>query len=97
MNQIQKIKSLKLDQWFLSQTGKPNSQASSFVASFVLNFVLRNLPYEKKDEFLDLVVEGDNPKIFEFIKANIPDFETRIQSQLGQKIDQIKSKVLKEL
>lgn len=90
MNQTKLVKSLKLEKWFLGETGKPDSVANRFVSNFVFNFILNSLAEEKKKEFLELVAEGENEAIFAFVQENIPGFENKMAKELKKKMASIK-------
>lgn len=94
MNQTKLIKSLKLEKWFLEETGKPNSAANRFLSNFVLNFILKNLSEGKKKEFLELVASGKDKEILRFVQENSPGFEKEMAKELKSKLANLKRKVL---
>lgn len=94
MDQTKLIKSLKLEKWFLEESGRPDSVANRFIFNFVLGFILNGLTEEKKKEFLKLVAEGENEAIFAFVQENIPGFENKMVKELEKKIKKIKVKAL---
>jgi len=94
MNQIKKIKSLKLDAWFLDQIEKPDSMPAGFYWNFLLNFVLKNLDDDSKEKFLRLLANNKTDQIMPYIIKNIPDFEKRFSQELGKKLFEMKKSMI---
>lgn len=102
MIETQKLKQLlreaHLDIFFLQELENPKSEASGFFASFTLNFIVKNLPQDKRAEFSEKLscLQGEESKdyqeVWDFVNVHIPDFEERFIRELTEKLEEIKEK-----
>ena len=94
MNQVQAIKSLKMDSWFLDQLQIPGSAPEKFYWNFLLKFSLENLKKEQRKKFLNLLASQKSDEALEYIFTRINDFEKRFSRALGERLNKIKKTII---
>ena len=83
----------------LGIAGMPESAKEELVAKIgqlalerALTATMEKVPEGKKDELVAISKGGDQIKLTEFMKSNVPDFENVIKSEVQSVISEIKNK-----
>lgn len=79
----------KTKQYLSDQLKFADSPASQFVKNFSLNFILKNLKPNQRQEFIRLLEKEEFVKIPEFLAQNIPGFEEKLKIQTQKELEKI--------
>jgi hypothetical protein len=95
------VRSMNLDSLIYEELEDPESEVSEFVNSFTLNFIVKSLDVEDRQNFVDLMLQAEREgseegyiKVWDYAKRNISDFEKKYQEKLGAELLRIKNQVI---